>query len=258
VPLPDRPTYHAAISLLLLEAGDPTLASATLRRFLGTSPEEMVKDAEWIEAHWALAEIATALEHPEAATRLFDTLRPYEGLWAVDGIGGAIAGTIAHQLGRLAAFLGRRGQAGAYLHAALDQYRAAGAPLLAQQVEAALAGLGTASDTAGPPEHLEGRLRREGRVWQLEWRGRSSVVPDSRGMRDLAVLLARPRRPVPALDLVAASGGPVATGGDLDRSSTPPHDGPTAPASPSWSRRSMRRRRTRTSAAPNGCAPSSR
>jgi hypothetical protein len=82
-------------------------------------------------------------------------------------------------------------------------------------VEAALAELGAAGGGAARGEPLEGRLRREGRVWRVEWRGRSGVVPDSKGMRDLAALLAQPRRPVPAIDLVEASGGPVAAGGDL-------------------------------------------
>jgi hypothetical protein len=258
VPLPDRPTYQAAISLLLLEAGDPTLASATLWRFLDTSPEEMVKDAEWLEAHWALAEIATALEDPEAATRLFDTLRPYEGLWAVDGIGGAIAGTIAQQLGRLAAFLGRRSQAGAYLHAALDQYLAAGALLLAQRWRrpwpdsvrpatppghpsiwkrdcAARVGCGSSNGAAGA---AWSPTRRACGISPCSWLGRVGRCPRSTWSRH-QVGRSRP-------------------GATSDRSSTPPHDGPTAPASPSLSRRSMRRRRTRTSAAPNGCAPSSR
>jgi hypothetical protein len=45
-------------------------------------------------------------------------------------------------------------------------------------------------------------------VWRLEFRGRAVTVVDSKGMRDLAVLLARPGREVHVLDLVEASGGP--------------------------------------------------
>ena len=49
---------------------------------------------------------------------------------------------------------------------------------------------------------------RTGTVWRLEFRGRAVTVVDSKGMRDLAVLLARPGREVHVLDLVEASGGP--------------------------------------------------
>ncbi|HEX5880719.1 MAG TPA: ATPase, partial [Actinomycetota bacterium] len=37
--------------------------------------------------------------------------------------------------------------------------------------------------------------------------GRTARLPDAKGMRDLAVLLSRPGRPVPAAELVALSGG---------------------------------------------------
>jgi hypothetical protein len=62
-----------------------------------------------------------------------------------------------------------------------------------------------------------GRLQRSGQVWLVEWRGRHSTVPDSKGIRDLAVLLAHPGQPVTALELVEAAGGPpaAAAGGSL-------------------------------------------
>ncbi len=184
-----------------------------LRRLLATPDADLTRDAEWLEAHWAVAEIATTLGSRDAATRLLETLRPYERLWAVDGIGGAVFGTVGHQLGRLAAFLGRRREATGFLRTARDVYRAAGTPLLAAQMDGALIGLGV---TPAPPPQ-EGRFHRDGAVWQLGWQGHTSVVPDAKGMRDLAVLLSRPHQPIPALDLVEAAGGPAvaATGGDL-------------------------------------------
>src|SRR5262249_29195315 len=62
-------------------------------------------------------------------------------------------------------------------------------------------------------------------AWLVEWHGRQSTVPDSKGIRDLAVLLGRPGQPVPALELVEAAGGPpAATAGAR------PRPGPGAPA----------------------------
>jgi hypothetical protein len=52
-----------------------------------------------------------------------------------------------------------------------------------------------------------GELVREGRYWRLAWRGRVSTVPDSKGLRDLAVLLTRPGRPVPATELAGTAAG---------------------------------------------------
>jgi tetratricopeptide (TPR) repeat protein len=205
--------YLAQPALVLLAAGQPAEAESVLRWFLATPDGDMARDAEWLESHWALAEIATTLGNRDAAARLFDTLRPYERLWAVDGIGGAVFGTVGHQLGRLAAFLGRRREATGYLRTARETYHSAGASLLAAQLGAVLAGLGVTP----APAPQQGRFHRDGRVWQVGWQGRASVVPDAKGMRDLAILLSRPNRPVAALDLVAAAAGPDANvaGADL-------------------------------------------
>jgi hypothetical protein len=47
-------------------------------------------------------------------------------------------------------------------------------------------------------------LTRQGRLWRLDWRGASALVPDSKGMADLATLLGAPGREVHVLDLVGA------------------------------------------------------
>jgi predicted ATPase len=68
---------------------------------------------------------------------------------------------------------------------------------------------GTASVTA-PAQPVQtadgtGELRRVGDLWQLTFAGSSVHLPDLKGMHDLAVLLQRPGRDVPALDLAAAT-----------------------------------------------------
>ena len=94
----------------------------------------------------------------------------------MDGYGGACFGQVADLLSRLADYLGR--------------------------------------PTAVPPGRAA--FVRTGTVWRLEFRGRAVTVVDSKGMRDLAVLLARPGQEVHVLDLVEASGGPsrAAAGAD--------------------------------------------
>ena len=214
--LPDRPTYLAFPAWLMLKAGEPDDARAVLRQFLAMSPDQMPKDAEWVEAHQAMAEIAVALGHRDAGERLFETLRPYEQVWGVDGIGAAVVGLVGHHLGKLAGLLDRRREADELLRTARDSYLTAGAPLLARQVDEALAVIGSRRPAvvderhARQPTVLAGRLRSDGNLWHLTWRDTESVVRDAKGMRDLAHLLAQPRRPVSALDLVEAAGGPAA------------------------------------------------
>ena len=213
---PDIPgMYSAAPARLLLAAGDASQARAVLRALLAGPAETRPKDAEWLECHWAMADLAISLDDRAAAIRLTADLAPYEVLWAVDGIGGAVFGVVAEQLGRLAAYLGQPDEAARYLATARDRYERAGAPALRARLDALAVPQPHAA--ASRPADGGGLLRRSGQVWLAEWHGRRSIVPDSKGIRDLAVLLARPGEPVPALELVEAAGGPpaAAAGGSL-------------------------------------------
>ena len=213
---PDMPAmYRAAPARLLLAAGDASQARAVLRALLVGPAQARPKDAEWLECHWAMADLAISLDNRAAAARLAAELAPYEKLWAVDGIGGAMFGTVAEQLGRLAAYLGRPDEADRHLAAARDRYELAGTPALRARLDA-LAAPRPQAQSAGAAD-AAGQLQRSGQVWLVEWRGRRSTVPDCKGIRDLAVLLARPGQPVPALELVEAAGGPpaAAAGGSL-------------------------------------------
>jgi len=214
--------YYAAPARLLLAAGDASQARAVLRGLLAGPADAWPKDAEWLECHWAMADLAISLDDRQAAIRLAAELAPYEMLWAVDGMGGAVFGTVAEQLGRLAAYLNQPDEAARYLTTARDRYEQADTPALRARLDALAlqqpqAPPGLAALPAGLASDAAGLLRRSGQVWHIEWRGRSSIVPDGKGIRDLAVLLARPGQQVPALELVEAAGGPRAaeTGGSL-------------------------------------------
>jgi hypothetical protein len=203
--------YYAGPARVLLAAGETGHARAVLRAFLSGTPAAMPRDAEWLECHRAMGDIAVTLDDRAVAAGLFAALRPYEDLWAVDGIGGAVFGIVAEQLGRLAAHLDRP-DADGFLRAAREQYVRQGVPALVARVDAIRPGP-AAADATTP---TSGRLHRDGRLWSLEWGGRRSTLPDSKGLRDLAILLARPGRAVPVLDLVQAAGGPPATAGGAD------------------------------------------
>jgi hypothetical protein len=139
-----------------------------LHRVLDAGLDSIPFDSEWIELLWSLGEAALLLDEREAARAVHDALEPYANRWAVDGYGSACFGQVADLLSRLADYLGR--------------------------------------PTAVPPGRAA--FVRTGTVWRLEFRGRAVTVVDSKGIRDLAVLLARPGREIHVLDLVEASGGP--------------------------------------------------
>ena len=213
---PDMPAmYYAAPARFLLAAGDAGQAQAVLRHLLSGPAWGRPKDAEWLECHWAMADIAVSLDDRAAAALLAAELVPYEMLWAVDGIGGAVFGTVAEQVGKLAAYLGRPDEAHRYLAVARGRYEQAGTSALVTRLDA-LAAPRPEAQSGGAAE-AAGLLQRSGPVWLMEWRGRRSTLPDSKGIRDLAVLLAHPGQPVPALELVEAAGGPPAAtvGGSL-------------------------------------------
>ena len=92
--------YYAGPARVLLAAGETGHARAVLRAFLSGTPAAMPRDAEWLECHWAMGDIAVALDDRAAAAGLFAALRPYEDLWAVDGIGGAVFGTVDRAAGQ--------------------------------------------------------------------------------------------------------------------------------------------------------------
>ena len=203
-------TAPPAAAWFLYLAGDPDRAAAALKT---VSLADIPVDSEWLTSVWAAGMAAVRGGRLDLAGEAYIALRPYPHLWLVDGIGGGILGVVAEPLGHLALALGEPDQGRAWLTEALAAYRAAGAVNLTSSIEHALAGESPSPvDTASQPPNIEvAELTREGRLWRVAFRGRSVVVPDSKGMHDLAVLVARPGREVHALDLVDHTGTARAT-----------------------------------------------
>ena len=162
------PAWSCTFALIHAESGDSELGRRHLRRVMDLGLDSIPFDSEWVELLWSLGEAALLLDEREAVRAVHEALDPYTDRWAVDGYGGACFGQVAELLSRLADHLGR--------------------------------------PTAVPAGRAA--FVRTGRVWRLEFRGRAVTVVDSKGMRDLAVLLARPGQEIHVLDLVEASGGP--------------------------------------------------
>src|SRR5437763_16265464 len=113
------------------------------------------EDAEWLEIVWQLSDLCIRYGDSTLAEATYDALVPYARVWALDGIGAACFGVTAHQLGRIAAALGRRADANTWLQRALEAHRRVGANLLVANSERALAELGIVPAPPNQASQLE-------------------------------------------------------------------------------------------------------
>ncbi|WP_283948641.1 ATP-binding protein [Streptomyces panaciradicis] len=196
---------RVTLALLAAQTGRPEEAA---RRLSAVTPRlrRAPRDSEWLPMLAQAAETAAAVGPHPAAPVLYELLAPYAGLFVVEGIGAAVRGPVDRHLALLAAAMGDPERARAHRTEALRAAEAAGAVALADRI---------AHETAHPPEAITpaapdtALFQREGPLWHLRYAGREVRVPDSKGLRDLAVLLSRPGTPVPAVEL--ASPGPAGT-----------------------------------------------
>ncbi len=133
-------------------------------------------------------------------------LEPHATRFALDGTGSVCYGPVSAALGALAAARGDDALAAARYREAIAACRRIGAPLLRERFEAELAAVGRATEGEGSSGVRRGTLRREGDVWWVRFGGAETRVKHTKGVADLAVLLARPEQDVHVFDLVGASG----------------------------------------------------
>jgi tetratricopeptide (TPR) repeat protein len=161
-------------------------------------------------------------------TALHEELAPHAGTWLVSMYGCDISGPVSLWLGHLARARGDSSTAAAYFEAARDAAELLGARPWAIEAKAALAtgsvareaaalGMRHLSANADPVPHNEFRLT--GETWSLTMNGVTVHVPDSKGLRDLHVLLHVPGKEIPATRLLNPAGGETvraaaAMGGD--------------------------------------------
>jgi hypothetical protein len=137
--------------------------------------------------------------------QLYQRLAPFAGTHVVCGATVAYAGAVDHYLGLLAASLGEPGAAAAHLATATALHHQIGAAAWAQLSALEQTRLAQVTPAAAAPN----RFQRDGAVWQVTYRGKTIRMPDAKGLRDIASLLARPGEPVSATQLA----GRVAPGG---------------------------------------------
>ncbi|MBV8984313.1 MAG: hypothetical protein JO248_07720 [Acidimicrobiia bacterium] len=159
----------------------------------------------WVLAYWA--DLASKLGERHMVLQIEERLARHHGACVV--VAGAVSflGSVSHYLGLLYATLGQPAKARAAFEDALAAYGRLGAHGWAERTRQAMAALESTTDA-------EAELRRQGPFWTLNFDGEECRVKDTKGVRDLAVLLASPNREVAAAELIAQGMAAEAAGAD--------------------------------------------
>ena len=213
-----------ALAYALSAAGDPSRAQAVLKTL---DPAMFSVDAlgsEFLTTVMMTAHAAWLAGDDDHCSVLYDALLPYRNVFAVDGIAGYLVGSVERTLGVLAAQCKDHVLARAHFDAALDAHRKVRSRVLVAGTlrdagtclddadmtefatrEFAALGVGASTPTAERDDSVDRyTFRREGDTWLLVWEGCSAHVRHTKGMADLARLLATPRTEVHVLDLIEA------------------------------------------------------
>jgi AAA ATPase domain len=222
---------YVATALVAAQLGRTAEAAARLDALaprLAAAP----RDSEWLPMLTQLAELIAEVGGHPVAGWAYQQLLPYAELFVVEGIGAALRGPVQRHLGILAAALGDAAAAAAHFDRAVERARGIGATLFvartlhdagvalsdptriaaARELYRALGVANRAAELAPVPTGAAGvpvreapgnLFLREGEFWTLRYQGRQARLRDTKGLRDLAVLLAAPAREFAAVELAA-------------------------------------------------------
>jgi AAA ATPase domain len=176
------------------------------------------EEAETLISLLCYVEVALALDDQPRLAVLYERMAPHADRCIVDGIGGAWVGSVHLQLARVAHALGRA-VGRDHIRAAIAVHRQADAAFFELIAERLAGELGvehrrpTAVAVTDKPQ-----FRRTGDRWLVVWSGEPVQLPDSKGMRDISALLARPSAEVHVSDLTGGRVGVDRAAGEvLDR-----------------------------------------
>lgn len=158
-----------------------------------------------------LAVAAIALDDRELAGQLLEDLLPLAGGCGVNGAVVAFAGSHAHTAGLLAAALADTTAAQSLLEMAAATYRRLGAMGWLAETQAV-------GGKAFDQDHDHDRaMRRHGGIWELSYSGRHVSVPHTKGLADIARMVASPGTDIHVLDLMGSVDRTGAGGEIVDR-----------------------------------------
>ncbi|MFC4855546.1 ATP-binding protein [Actinophytocola glycyrrhizae] len=175
------------------------------------------------------AQVAVATGDVARSASLYETLAPHAGTWLVSMYGCDISGPVSLWLGHLALTRGETALAVSHFESAREEAdrlgsrpwslearaglaaalgERGGALRAAVAREAAALGMRHLAAAESEVDELPGNeFRFTGETWSLSMAGRTVHLPDSKGLRDLHVLLRAPGKEIPATRLLNPAGG---------------------------------------------------
>ena len=211
------PVYaHAVAAGFMARAGDLDAARREVDIVLELGAWQADRSYLWSVLVGNLTDAAARLQDAELCARILDELRAVLSSCGVNGAVVAFAGSHAHFAGIAAASVGRHEEAHTLLQQAVTVHARLGATVWEAASRDAL---GALAPTA--PSTVAGRqvavLRRQQRAWTVSFGSETATVPDSKGWRDLSVLLSRPDTDVHVLELAQARVQDAAAGAVADQ-----------------------------------------
>lgn len=199
--LPPVETWAPWPALILADAGDTDGAASALSGFTANQawgPGVNAGYDLWFPA--IAAEAAARCGSSGLRAGLYALLAPYAGSQVGCGAWVTYCGAVDYYLGLLASSQGDNTAATAHFDTATEQHLRLGAPRWA---ELSRQHRNRISQRPGqrPGPAAAGRFQPAGAVWSVAFGGIETHVPDSKGLHDIAVLLAQPGQPVPATEL---------------------------------------------------------
>jgi hypothetical protein len=162
-----------------------------------------------------LAQAAVALGDRDLCRQLLDDVDPVAGSCGVNGAVVAFAGSHAHTGGLLAAALDQPERSRQLLEQASDTYLRLGATGWYAEIRRDPAVIHAAPEVPA----ASGSMHRRAGLWHITFSCASAVVPHTKGLGDIARLLATPGTDIHVLDLMDAADRSGAPGPLADRRS---------------------------------------
>lgn len=211
--------------------GDAVTARRCLAE-LDASREPMSRTVEGLMTRLRV-QVAVATGDTASCARLHDELVPHAGTWLMSLYGCDFSGPVTLWLGHLALTRGDAATAVSYFEAARDESDLLGARPWSVEAKVGLAS--ALAELGKPVDELRASVAREasalgmphlgsdvaplprnefrftGDTWSLSMAGQTVHVPDSKGLRDLHVLLRAPGKEIPAIRLLNPAGGETVT-----------------------------------------------
>jgi hypothetical protein len=206
---------HAVAAGFSARAGDVEAARHHVAAVVDLGTWRADRSYLWSVFVRELAQAAVALGDRDLCAQLLDDLAPLAGSCGVNGAVVAFAGSHAHTAGLLAAALDQPDRSRQLLEQASDTYQRLGADGWRADAGRDLA----ASHCTPKVPATTGSMRRRGGVWNLTFADATAVVPHTKGLADIARLLATPGTEIHVLDLMDAADRSGAVGPLADRRS---------------------------------------